>query len=193
MMKNITWSAGESTDKDLLKIIPVELREIIEPSGGFILHHGAIHFRGCTAEPKWNSLREALGGESAFKSLYPDLLDSDIPFAQDQFGDQFILRDSKVYTLEAETGDISKFSESITKFMQGIENDIEEFLNIGLDHILEPGQLLHAYPPFCTKESEDGVSLKPIPTFELIEFHADFAKQIKAIPDGGQFEVKLTE
>ena len=192
-MKNITWSSGESTDKDLLNIIPEELREIIEPSGGFILHHGAIHFRGCSDEPKWNSLREAFLGETSFKSLYPDLLDSDIPFAQDQFGDQYILRDSKVYVLEAETGDISMFSESFKEFIQGIENDIVEFLNVGLDQVLEPGQLLHAYPPFCTKESEDGVSLKPVPVFELIQFHADFAKQIKAIPDGGQFKVEVTE
>jgi hypothetical protein len=43
---------------------------------------------------------------------------------------------------------------------------------------LQPGQLLSVYPPFCTKESANGVSLKAIPTLERITFLADFAGQI---------------
>ena len=58
---------------------------------------------------------------------------------------------------------------------------------------LRPGQLISAYPPFCTKEAADGVSLRAVPALELNRFHADFARQLAALPEGRRFVVKVVD
>jgi hypothetical protein len=184
-LEGITWEAGGSTDMTVLGFLPWELREIIEPTGGFILHHGAIHFRGCTFDPEWNSLRSIYHGDSSLKTSYPTVNVDDIPFAQDQLGDQYLLRGTEVMHLAAETGEVVRFARCLTEFMDGIESDIEDYLNVSLGHRLQPGQGLHAHPPFCVRGAAGASSLRPVPISELIRFHADLARQIADVPDGG--------
>jgi hypothetical protein len=193
-LKGITWEAGGSTDMALLGFLPEELREIIEPTGGVILHHGAIHFRGCTFTPGWNSLRPIYHGKQSLKTLYPAVGVDDVPFAQDQCGDQYLLRGVEVMHLAAETGEIARFAGCLTEFMDGIRADIEDYLNVSLSHRLQPGQGLHAHPPFCVKESAGGASsLKPVSIVELIQFHADLARQIADVSDGGTIEFQIVD
>ena len=58
---------------------------------------------------------------------------------------------------------------------------------------LKPGELLSVYPPFCTKESARGVSLKAIPALERISFLADFARQIAGLQEGTEIRMKPVE
>jgi hypothetical protein len=58
---------------------------------------------------------------------------------------------------------------------------------------LQPGELLSVYPPFCTKESAQGVSLRAIPALERISFLVDFAKQIAYLPEGTKIRMKTNE
>lgn len=188
-----TWVGGDSDDQALLGELPDDLRAVVASPAGFILHHGAIHFRGCVSGPAWHSLREAWHGEHAFHRLYPGVFETDIPFAQDQLGDQYLLRGIEVFRLDAETGDVSRFAADLETFLAGIAGDITEYLNVGLDHELPPGRLLHAYPPFCMAESGRGASLRAVPADELILFHADLARQIRDVPDGGKVTFTVTE
>ena len=55
---------------------------------------------------------------------------------------------------------------------------------------LEPGQLIHAYPPFCTVESGKGVSLRAVSALELIRSHAHVAAQLP--PDGSRIAFVAT-
>jgi hypothetical protein len=193
-LNGITWEAGGSTDMVLLGFLPEELGEIIEPTGGFILHNGAIHFRGCTFEPGWNSLRPIYHGNHSLKTLYPAVDVDDVPFAQDQLGDQYLLRGVEVMHLDAETGEVKRFARCLTEFMDGIQADIEDYLNVSLSHRLLPGQGLHAHPPFCVKESAGGASsLRAVPITELIHFHADLARQIADVPDGGKMQFQIVD
>lgn len=193
-LEGVTWEAGGTTDFGLLRFLPDELKELIEPSGGFILHHGAIHFRGCTHDPEWNNLRMVSWGDHSLKYLYRSVDVDDIPFAQDQVGDQYLLRGDEVFHLNAETGEAARFAKCLTEFLEGIDEDIEAYLNVSLRHRLMPGQALHAYPPFCVAESSGGQSsLKPVSVVELLRFHADFARQIAEIPDGGQIEIQVVD
>jgi hypothetical protein len=188
----ITWKGESIEDVEVLRELPADLVRVLSDTNGFILHEGAVHVRGACLSPEWHSLRSAWRGARAFHSLYDDVRPSDIPFAQDQVGDQFLIRDGVILRLSAETGEIEPLAESLQDFINKVSSDIEDFLNVGLGHKMQPGQLLHAYPPFCFRESGAGASLAPLPASEVILFHADLARQIRDVPDGGQIEFKLT-
>ncbi|MCV5372883.1 hypothetical protein OFD18_32350, partial [Escherichia coli] len=82
-----------------------------------------------------------------------------------------------VVKLNAETGDIDEFGCTGEQVLAWVDEDPIERLNIPSDLELKVGQLLFAYPPFCTAEGKNA-SIKAIDGVELISFHADFAKQI---------------
>jgi hypothetical protein len=189
----ITWKGESIEDVEILRELPADLVRVLSDTNGFILHEGAIHVRGACLTPEWHSLRTAWRGPKAFHTLYDDVRPSDVPFAQDQVGDQFLIREGVVLRLFAETGEIERLSDSLQDFFGKVSGDIEGFLNVGLSHTMQPGQLLHAYPPFCIRESGAGASLKALPASEVIHFHADFAKRIQHLPDGTQVRFKLTD
>jgi len=103
-----------------------------------------------------------------------------------------LIREGVVLRLFAETGEVARSSDSLEDFFSHVSRDIEGFLNVGLSHKMQPGQLLHAYPPFCTKEASVGVSLRPCPADEVILVHARLAKEIADVPDGGRIEIRPT-
>jgi len=189
----ITWKGASIEDVAILSELPTDLANILRDTNGFILHQGAVHFRGPCLKPEWHSLQAAWRGVKAFHVLYNEVRASDIPFAQDQLGDQFLIREDVVLRLCAETGEIERLAESFQDFLSRVTSDIEGFLNVGLDHAMQPGELLHAYPPFCFRESSAGVSLRPLPASEVILFHADLAKQIRDVPEGGKVEFKVSD
>jgi hypothetical protein len=189
----VTFVGSAVTDPEVLSLLPEELALLLKDTNGFVLFDGGLHVRGAVRSPAWHSIRCVMEGEEALHQLYASVLQTDIPFAQDCVGDQFLLRDGQVWCLRAETGDVEKTSVSLGIFWATIAKDPYEVLNFNPDLRLEPGQVLHAYPPFCTKESKGGVSLKPVPAPELIRFHADFAKQLAALPEGTSIKVKVVK
>lgn len=192
-ISGITWRGESIEDVELLRELPPDLLRLLTETNGFILLEGALHVRGASLTPEWHSLRAAWKGANAFHTLYESVQPTDIPFAQDHVGDQFLLRDGHVVRLSAETGEIESLAGSLEDFFGRSSNDIEGFLNIGLERIMQPGQLFMAYPPFVFRESGADVSLKPLPASDVILFHADLARQIRDIPDGGQVEFKITD
>jgi hypothetical protein len=189
----ITWQGESIEDVEILRALPADLVRLLSHRNGFIVHDGAVHVRGACLTPDWHSLRVAWRGPKSFSVLYPEVKPSDIPFAQDQVGDQFLIREGTILRLFAETGQIESCADSVEDFFSRLSRDIEGFLNVGFSHKMQPGQLLHAFPPFCFQESGGSSSLKPLPSSEVILFHADLARQIRDVPDGGQVEFKVTD
>lgn len=189
----VTWEGSAIDDPDILCLLPSELSTLLQETNGFILFQGGLHVRGAVKSPAWHSLRHAVQGDHALHRLYTAVEATDIPFAQDCVGDQYLLREEKVIRLLAETGELEEASQSLLAFWQSVSADPFEFLNFGNDLTLEPGQLLHAYPPFCTERPTNGYGLRPVPAQELITFHADFAQQIGGLKEGQQFVVKVVE
>lgn len=56
---------------------------------------------------------------------------------------------------------------------------------------LDPGQVLHVYPPFCTKESGKGVSLKAVGCDEALSFLADFSRHRSGLPDETPIQIRV--
>jgi hypothetical protein len=191
-LRGTTWKGESIEDVEILRELPSCLISILSDTNGFILHEGAVHVRGACLTPEWHSLRAAWQGPKAFHSLYDDVRPSDIPFAQDQVGDQFLIRDGSVLRLSAETGEIERLADSIQDFFSRASSNIEGFLNVGLGYKMQPGQLFCAFPPFCVQQSGLAVNLTPQSASDVILFHADLARQIRDIPDGGRIEFKMT-
>ncbi len=192
---NVTFRGPPIDDEAVLDQLPENLRLLLKSVNGFIQHRGGLHVRGACLEPQWHSLRSALEGDSALHALYPSVQRSDVPFAQDCVGDQFLLRGGSVYRLSAETGEIDLLAPSLTDFFASAAADPVKFL--GLQPLmqleqdggkLEPGELIHAYPPFCTEEAASGVSLKAVPASQVMTFHAKLAAMLPG--DGQKLEIK---
>lgn len=195
-----TYIGPEITDREILERLPSGLREVLINSNGFILFEGGLHIRGACYEPAWHSLREVWLGKNPLHRLFSALQPSDVPFGEDCVGDQFILRDDKVMRLDSETGVMESLDVGIDVFLQKAERNPLEYL--GLYPLmqfqkdgskLKPGELLNVYPPFCTKESGNGVSLKAVPTFERIRFLSEFAKKIGDVKDQQSIRIRTAE
>jgi hypothetical protein len=126
-------------------------------------------------------------GPESFAFRYPGVHTSDVPFAEDIVGDQFLLRNGEVVRLFAETGDVEGLGVNLSGFLdRACENPVEylnlqPLLQFEEGGRLQPGQLLSVYPPLCTKESADGVSLRAIPALERLAFLSTFARQIAGV------------
>lgn len=188
---HITFQGPPIDDREVLARLPEDLAGLLDQLNGFIQFGGGFHVRGACSEPAWHSLREAWLSESAVHELYSGVRDSDIPFGQDCLGDQFLLRDGIVRHLSAETGEVETLGLSLMQFIERIQVDpmevlglqpLQKFLQSGGQ--LEPGRLIHAYPPFCTEEAANGVSLRDVPALELLEVHAQLARQVAGLPGG---------
>ncbi|HTK75675.1 MAG TPA: hypothetical protein VL371_10490 [Gemmataceae bacterium] len=199
-LQHVTYSGPPIDDEPLLARLPTSLADLLRQMNGFIQLHGGLHVRGACLQPAWHSLREAWAGGSAFHRFYPHVRRKDVPFAEDCMGDQFLLRSGRVYKLAAETGALEPMNVSLAAFFQAVAADPVEFLSlhplIKFQHDggrLEPGQLLGAFPPFCCKQSADGVSLAAIPTGERRRFLADLAAQVRDLPEGAEIEFEIAD
>ena len=124
--------------------------------------------------------------------LFSTININDIPFAQDCFGDQYIIRNNKLGRVLAEIDEFQDLKIDFYEFLHQVTSNVYEFLAI--ENIsqfnLQPNQLINAFPPFCMDIKQR--ILKPIDLTERITFLSEFSKQIKNLPDGTniQFDVK---
>lgn len=192
----VSFEGPPIDDPELLGLLPPELADLLRAGNGFILFAGGLHVRGACHAPAWHSLRRAWLGPDPWKNRYPGLDPADIPFAEDAVGDQFLLRSGEVWLLSAETGDVSPLGADLGEFLRRAGEDplsflalhpLQQFREEGGE--LAPGQLLSVYPPFCTHESNQGISVRAIPAAERHRFLADLSAQIRDLPDGSAIRV----
>lgn len=198
-LSNVTFMGPPFEEgSSIVAALPDNLVGLLRQINGFILLGGALHLRGVCTEPEWHSLASVTTGPQALQKLYPALCASDVPFAQDCVADQYVLRDRVVHKLEAETGTLTPLGLSLPEFLAAAEANPVEFL--GMQPLqryqqdggaLQPGQVLHVYPPFCTREASNGVSLRAVPFSEALAFLSDFARQVSGLAPGQQLQVKV--
>ena len=189
----VTYRGQAADDQEILLRTPAVIRSLLAKANGFILFHGGLHVRGACKEPSWHSLRTAWEGEQAFHHLYSTVEADDVPFGQDCMGDQFLLRDDRVWRLSAETDEIEDCGLSLGGFLEEVRRNPEDFLSFNPNQRLRPGQLINAYPPFCMAQSGKDASLKAIAAEDVIGFHADLARQIRGLPDGAEIKIRVPD
>jgi hypothetical protein len=199
-LTSVTWTGGSVDDPEVLEVLPESLGAVLAQVNGFILYGGALHVRGAVRVPWWHSLDAAWRGASCIASLYRTVQPSDIPFAQDCVGDQFLLRSDEVVQLFAESGEVEGRGVGLLEFLRAACRDPVQVLSPApLERFLrdtgplEPGRVLVAYPPLCTRESKQGVQLRAVPADDALRFHADFASQIGGLEDGKRIKITVLD
>lgn len=197
-LEGVTWQGPPISDGEALEALPSSLRSLLRQLNGFILRGGALHLRGVAEDPSWHSLHLHWTGDLALSQHYRSLLPTDVPFAQDCVGDQFLLREEKVWRLGAETDELEALDVDLFAFLERASADPVDYLGAQplLMHLqsgasLEPGELLHAHPPFCVKQASDGVTLRPVPAEDLLLAHAALAQQLRDLADGDEIRFSV--
>jgi hypothetical protein len=120
-----------------------ELRALLFRRNGFYAFESALHVFPSAAPGKemnlngWNSF-------DLWRFEYGDLAEGTLFFAEDAFGNQFSLYDQHVYFFDAETGQLTEFS-----------NDLEAWA----DHVLREYRVTTGYPLLHEWQEKNGALL----------------------------------
>jgi hypothetical protein len=207
-LPHLTWSGPPLDDEPILSRLPAELATALRERNGCVAWQGVVHVRGACTEPGWHSLRAASEGPDGFPNLYPELQPGDIAFAEEAFGDQFILRGGLVLRLNSETGEVTGTASTDdtenTEGKSSIESWFERLLAdpagvLGYEPAqaieavggrLEPGQLISVYPPFAISAESVAREFKPVAALTRRGWLAGLAAKMRDLPDGTEIEIK---
>ncbi len=200
MELEVTWAGPPIDDQQTLRKLPNDLTKLLKSVNGFIQFGGALHVRGACQNLAWHSLRYSWESPDAFYCHYRTVKKSDVPFAQSALGDQYFIRDDNVYRLDTECDEIAPLDMDFKTFLEEVQSDpigalnlepLEEFWDQG--GALEPGQLLSVMPPFVLAQPDTKYSYRAISALDRLRFLADFARQIRDLPDGATISFKVEE
>ncbi len=185
-LEHVTYKGKEEANFDCIKFeVPAALKSLLEQINGFIQYHGGLHVRGICRQPEWHSLNEVMTGKFALHKVYENIKETDLVFAQDCMADQFFIRDDCVYKLYSESGEVEFKESSLNLFLEKSTGDPVDYLEMQPllqfqtdGNTLDPGSVLHAVPPFCTEQSENGVHLGAIPIHEAMLVLPDMARVV---------------
>lgn len=197
-LQGVIYKGPPLADPSVLQGLPSELFEVLWQVNGFVAYAGGLHIRGFVDAPEWHSFSRYHSGEMALSKLYQQVKKYDIPFGQDFLGNQFLLRDSEVFKLRADTGETSSLRVDLAEFFEAANKDPVSYLSLELLAVyheqsggLEPGQLIHTMPPLCLKRSDKKLAMKAVAADNAISFLAHFARQINEAPEGTEINLRL--
>jgi hypothetical protein len=197
-LPGLTYRGAAIDDVEIIERLPMDLQQLIAQRNGFVAFRGGLHVRGACTAPEWHSLRVAMEGPASFSARFRTIKSDDVPFAQNLFGDQFILRGGKVFKLDSYADQLEEVAGGLVDFFAKVQQDPIALLSLGhlaqfeaTGETLRPGELLMEWPPFVVEGSEKGVSLRRIPASERLEFLADIARQLRGVADGTKVEFKI--
>ena len=197
-LPHLLYSGPALDDPAILARLPAGLAGALRVRNGCVAYLGGLHVRGACRGPAWHSLRHACHGDDALHHLFAEVQPSDVPFAEDAFGDQFLLRERAVVRLHGELGEISDAADSLEAFFAALATDPERVLDYQSlltfrqsGGELQPGQLLAAFPPFVLQADGSTRELRAVDALEHRRSLAQLARRLHGLPDGA--EIKLGE
>jgi len=187
-------------DAPMLDRLPAEYRNLLTRANGYVAYNGGLHVRGACLAPAWHSLRAAWDGDRALYRLYLAIAPTDVPFGEDALGDQYILRANVVHRLSGETGELESLGTDLAGFDTAVRNDPVDYLNLAPleafraeGGVLQPGELLSVYPPYCVEVGDQRRSFRAIPATDRRDFLASLAAQLRNLPDGTAVKFDIDE
>ncbi|WP_156756944.1 SMI1/KNR4 family protein [Actinokineospora pegani] len=173
-----------------------ELERLLGLRNGFFAFESALlvfPWGGGGAVPsvqEWNS------GES-WRSLYPEIPDGVVFFAEDVFGEQFALTDGRVERFSPETGVFAAFAEDLGGWADHVLDDFANETGHPLAHAWQVanGALptrVRLVPriPFTLGGEYRLDNLVAMDRLSGIEYRAEIARQIRGLPNGTTVSLK---
>ena len=171
------------------------LKALLELRNGFYAFESALHVYPAGAPEDTMSL-ERWNEPGLWRSAY-DGADG-LFFAEDTFGDQFCLRDDRIFFFDAETGDYDDLAGSIEEWADLMLNEFEARLGYPLAHdwqtrngAIPIGSRLVPKTPFVLGGAFDAENLRATDAVKGMRIRGDLARQIRDLPDGTQVTFKV--
>jgi hypothetical protein len=187
---------------DLLEMagsLAVPLLDLLRRKNGFVAFESALHLypAGPTAEG-YNLI--AWNRADLWRDTYEDLADGFLFFAQDLFGDQFALREGRVYRFDAETGAADELATDLQGWATRLLSDYEVETGYPLAHAwqqqhrpLRPGERLVPRMLFALGGDFSVDNLTARDAAAGMRFRGFIAVQTRHLPNGTQIHLQIAE
>lgn len=174
-----------------------ELLSMLRKRNGFYALESALHVFSSHPSKQEFGL-DQWNENSLWRAHYKGMADGCLFFAEDVFGGQFCVKDSKVYTFDPETGALDYLADDIEGWARAIVSDYEVLTGYPLAHQWQErnGQVpakkrLLPKIPFLVGGEFVLENLYLADAVEGMKFRADIANQIKDLPDGAKIKFDL--
>jgi hypothetical protein len=146
--KIITYKGEPINDWITFNRLPGCVQDFLIEINGFTVRNNVYHIRGCVNSPDWHSLNEVWHGETKLSDLFNSVSPYDIPIAQDCTGNQFIIRQNRMYMLDVETDSLVLMKINFQEFIRQIaELSYDELQDSNMQNVeVAPGQHFSYYP-----------------------------------------------
>ena len=174
-----------------------QLLEMLYKRNGFYALESALHVfpthssKGEIGICEWNE-------NALWRCAYKGFADGCLFFAEDIFGGQFCIKDSKIYIFDPETGLLDYLADDIESWAKLVINDYEVLTGYSLAHkwqkqygLLPAGKRLLPKVPFVMGGEFVLDNLYLVDAVEGMKFRANIACQIKDLPDGSQVRFNI--
>lgn len=176
-----------------------ELEELLSKKNGFFAFESALRFFPTESSNQSIGLN-AWNSESLWRSLYSDLAEECLFFAEDIFGGQFCIKNNSIFSFDPETGALEEMGSSIEQWSQELLNEYNLWTGFSLAHEWQAkhGKLSHELRlmpkiPFVCGGEFCLDNLTAINAISGMKTRANLALQILNMPDGAQIEFNIIE
>ncbi|MCZ7572901.1 MAG: SMI1/KNR4 family protein [Ardenticatenaceae bacterium] len=176
-----------------------ELEELLALKNGFFVFESALHIfplgpasEGYDLGP-WNS-------NDLWRAEYGDMAVGSLFFAEDIFGEQFCLREGRVWRFDPETGEYERVATNLEGWARRILQNYEQETGYPLAHAwqethgrLPPRERLLPKMPFVLGGEYNVENLYAQDAVKGMKSRAYLARQIRDLPDGAQIQFEITD
>ena len=172
-----------------------ELHSLLSARNGFMCFGSALHVLPSGEDERslewWNT-------HELWRDSYEGMADGFLFFAEDAFGNQFGIRDDRVFFFDAETADTDVVAGSLEEWSKTLLSDYEQITGYPLARSwqekngpLPANQRLVAKVPFVVGGQFDVSNLHALDAVKAMRFRGELARQIRDLPDGTPIKFEI--
>ena len=169
-----------------------ELANLLRERNGFFAFGPALHVFP-TEATDWSWGLEGWNDAKLWKHEFQSFVDPGFCFAEDLVGNQFCILDDRVQYFAVETGKMEPLASSIEDWANLILEDDQFWTAWPIAEKwaerhgpVPPRRRLHPATPFVCGGTYEIDNLRAVNAAEMMGYWGNFARQIRALPDGTQ-------
>lgn len=196
-------SEAPKLSKELLRCCASQLADeyarLLQRKNGFFAFESALHFLSASKHAKGYDV-QSWNDEHGWVAAYGDAVSGCLFFAEDVFGEQFVLKDGAVHRFDPETAKFTAVADSLDEWARVILEDYRTETGYEVAHAWQTQhgplglhQRLVPKTPFILGGDYAVDNVMALDAKKGMELRADIWRQIKDLPPGAKVEIRLTE